>query len=339
MPFTISYRARIAALSGNRRDPVFVNDGLKRLQIEQGLSHGTALTLLFEAAGRTLIYLDVDKVPDEAGPDAYRFDLTTISGWCPRVRSLFVNFPRNSVRAEDQRQALILSYGSQLKWTGRCFWDFNAEFWLSFLSNCPNAKVDCNPRGKHVSSFLSMLGPRLRKLKSSTMRYSLNTGIRAAVEACSNVDILSIEEQVNDDGIVWVSACFFGTPKPKQRHMTMTRPRMGDFTGTDSFCGIAENTGGLRSIDIYIRERIGRIGMRQLADANVFLEKIVFRIGEVSIDFDEHVAYVVDIVESISGCPLLQSIHVAIQGVTYAFAKANTIVDPCVGMRHRGKSV
>lgn len=69
--------------------------GLKRLDIELSLTHGTAITRLFEAAGLTLESLRINVVEDDAGPDAYRFDLRTISGWCPLVKNIFVQCPHN----------------------------------------------------------------------------------------------------------------------------------------------------------------------------------------------------------------------------------------------------
>lgn len=75
--------------------------GLKRLEIELDLSHGTAITHLFEATGSTLTSLSIKVFRNKACPDAFRFDLRTISGWCPLITTLFVDWRPTFTKMED----------------------------------------------------------------------------------------------------------------------------------------------------------------------------------------------------------------------------------------------
>lgn len=79
--------------------------------------------------------------------------------------------------------------------------------------------------------------------------------------------------------------------------------------------------------------------MRKLADTNVQLERVVFRLGILSIYVNDPIGYIAGIVESFSGCALLQSTHVAFTGASPANRRADAIADAGVSMRHKGTSV
>lgn len=246
-----------------------IGPGLKSLQIEINLAHGTAIRRLFEATGSTLTSLYIDIVEDTEAPDIYTFDLKAISGWCPHVRSLFIQVPHKFETAEGQRQALLLSYGSQLQLTGGRFSNKTREFWLRISASCPNAKVDCVFFATQACSCFVCTGARLYSIR-------VKCRLRVPAESCYNVEILSIQERVSSNRQMLIAACFFASPKPKVRHLAINRKRVGDHNGSDTFCAIAKNSGGLRSINIFLNERVGRIGLRKVAEANVQLEQVLF---------------------------------------------------------------
>lgn len=173
-----------------------VGPGLKRLSIDLNLSHGTVITRLFEATGRTLTSLRIYVLKDKAGPDAYRFDSRTIVGWCPLVTSLFVKCPRNCSRADEQTST-HLSYVRQLKYTDMLRGKMDVEFLNCFLTSCPNVNVETELESGQIATVLPILGSRVRKLVLKMKERQYFPGLESAAAPYENVETLTLVLDAN----------------------------------------------------------------------------------------------------------------------------------------------
>lgn len=320
--------------------------GLNRLTISLKLSLGTAITRMFEAAGSTLTTLCIYLSKDNVGTDAYRFDLRTIAGWCPQITSLFFPFRQTVFGVDEQRKALILSYGRQLEYVDglRSWVNTDQRFLNCFLARCPNVNVEAILDDRNQLRLLRTLGSRVRKLTLRMIDDEDLPGLNSAAALCKNVETLSIlTAPRNTAKGPRITRDFFGAPKPKLQYLEVSvlgRVKrqadgapliaMNDAAISEAVCAIAANTGALQEMNIW-SGRIRRSALKELATANPKLEKIVFRTTSL--------LYIADIIRSFAVCPLLKSVHVNVSDSDESHKKSLVISQACVRMRHRGVSV
>lgn len=108
---------------------------------------------------------------------------------------------------------------------------------------------------------------------------------------------------------------------------------------SDALRAVGGNTGALQKIYIWYEGRLYQRALQQLASANMQLENINFEFVETKLF--NHVAYIVDIFEAFSVCPLLKSIHVELILLKTSMPqqKVPAIAEACVKFRSRKMSV
>lgn len=126
--------------------------------------------------------------------------------------------------------------------------------------------------------------------------------------------------------------------KVNVQHLTLHMPFMVRTTfSSDAIRVIAENTGSLRSIDIAFDGIIFRSDLEALAKSNMQIEKITLRryIPRPEKTF----AYIVDIIDAFSVCPLLKSVHFECLDKPLPKEKVSFVSNACLRFRHRRISV